>query len=209
MEEGLDRKAGQDSSNHSLQKPLSLSLQFHDIGVLASNAGRQLTHDSTAIQNPAQLETTASLSAYTTGSNPTSGKFDLVQQGNTSSSLFKTDVLLDDLPLLPPPPPPSSSVPTLPQDKPQQPENGSLTDTLTALHKIDSLLQHNTAKLETSEAIASFDYSDLDSSCLNQPPSRSSSGEEFEFRQPLPPLEMSGAKVVMDGIVQSYVCLHM
>lgn len=192
MQEGLDKQAGQsrDTLSHSLCSPLSLSLQFQDIGVLASSGRGQLPQGSFVLQNQ---QKTASLPACTTVPSTTPGDFDKQQMEedvghpvNTSYPLlqFQNDAYLDDLPSLPPPP-----IPTLPQDKPQ-PLGGSLTNTPTSLDRIDSLLQHGTTNRLASKTTASFDYSDLDSSHHNEPPSRCSSGEEFEFCQPLLPLQI-------------------
>ena len=193
MQKGLDKDAGQswDTPSHSLCNPLSLSLQFQDIGVLASTGRGQLLQGSIGLQNQ---QKTTSLPACTTGPSTTSGDFDKHQiekdvghSVDTSYPLlqFQSDAYLDDLPSLPPPP-----IPTLPQDEPQ-PLSGSLINTPTSLDRIDSLLQHGTTNRPASEATASFDYSDLDSSRHNKPPSRCSSGEEFEFCQPLLPLQIS------------------
>lgn len=188
VQEGLDREPGQirDTPTHPLHSPLSLSLQFQDIGVLASSGGRQLPQGSIVLQN---RQRTASLPTWTNGSNTTSRNFDKHQMEkdvdhpvDTSCPLvqIQNDTFLDDFPSLPPPP-----IPTLAQDEPQ-PLGGSLINAFTALDKIDSILQHGTTNGLAPERTASFDYSDLDNFHHDKPPSRYSSGEEFEFCQPLP-----------------------
>ena len=129
VQEGLDT-----TSQHSLHRALSLTLQHQDIGLLASKArlpSRRLPPDPALYQNRNDLRRTASLSA----------------SYSRNKVNFNSDTQIS-LPPSPPPSPPPSSTPSSPPTPPpppsatQQtmvwPEESSMP-LITAFHK-DTLL---------------------------------------------------------------------